>query len=132
MNRPQAYVRSMDGWWRRDPYFVRYMIREWSSAFFAIYAIILLVGVYRLSQGEAAYSTWLSALASPASILFHCVMLLFALYHTWTWFKVMPKTMPLIFVNGRKLPPLAITVGGLALALGATVVVLCLAIRGMP
>ena len=30
MNRParRPYVRPMQGWWRRDPFFMRYMLRE--------------------------------------------------------------------------------------------------------
>ena len=50
----KTYVRPMGGWWRRNPYFVRYMIREGSSVFLAIYAVILLVGLWRLTQGAAA------------------------------------------------------------------------------
>ena len=33
---------------------MRYMIREGSSVFLAIYTVILLVGLFRLTQGEAA------------------------------------------------------------------------------
>jgi len=55
MAQVKTYVRPMRGWWRRNPYFVRYMIREGSSVFLAIYALILLVGLWRLSQGQAAW-----------------------------------------------------------------------------
>ena len=54
----RSYVRPMHGWWRRDPYFKRYMIREGSSVFLASYALILLVGLLRLTQGEEAYEAW--------------------------------------------------------------------------
>ncbi|MBI2317635.1 MAG: fumarate reductase subunit C, partial [Betaproteobacteria bacterium] len=62
MSATKPYVRSMDGWWRRNPVFLRYMAREASAVFLAIYAVILLVGVFRLSQGAAAYDAWLAAL----------------------------------------------------------------------
>jgi hypothetical protein len=52
MAQVKTYVRPMGGWWRRDPYFTRYMIREASSVFLAIYAIVLLVGLLRLTQGR--------------------------------------------------------------------------------
>ena len=55
MAQVRTYVRPMAGWWRRNPYFVRYMIREGSSVFLAIYTLILLVGLYRLTQGQAAW-----------------------------------------------------------------------------
>ena len=58
MAQVKTYLRSMRGWWYRDPYFVRYMMRESTSVFVAIYAVILLVGVLRLAQGEAAYNAW--------------------------------------------------------------------------
>ena len=45
MAQVRTYVRPMAGWWRRNPYFVRYMIREGSSVFLAIYTLIL-VGLY--------------------------------------------------------------------------------------
>ena len=35
MSRRRPYVRSMDGWWRRNPYFVRYMLREGTSVLLA-------------------------------------------------------------------------------------------------
>ena len=71
MVRVKPYVRPMEGWWRRNPYFTRYMIREGSCVFLAIYTVILLVGLYRLTQGEAAWDAWREALTSTPSILFH-------------------------------------------------------------
>ena len=32
MSNRRPYVRSMDGWWKRDAYFVRYMAREVTGA----------------------------------------------------------------------------------------------------
>ena len=58
----RPYVRPMQGWWRRDPFFVRYMSREATACRRAVYAVILLVGVMRLAQGEAAWNGWLAAL----------------------------------------------------------------------
>jgi fumarate reductase subunit C len=132
MSRAKAYVRPTDGWWRKNPFFVRYMIREWSSAFLGIYALILLAGMYFLSRGEAAYSAWLQALMSPLSVVFHCVALLFACYHTWSWFEVMPKTIPSIFVNGSKLSPRLITASGIAASAAVSAIVFLLAMGVRP
>ena len=61
----RPYVRPMQGWWRRDPFFVRYMVREATALSSSlVYAIVLLVGVVRLAQGEAAWNGWLAALRS--------------------------------------------------------------------
>ena len=119
--RSRPYVRSMDGWWRRDPFFVRYMAREATAVFVVAYAVVLLVGVLRLSQGEAAFNGWLAALRSPASVACHVFLLAIFVYHTWSWFRIMPKTMPMILPDGKRLQPAMITGGGLAVA-----AVLCL------
>jgi fumarate reductase subunit C len=119
----KTYVRPMQGWWRKNPFFVRYMIRESSSVFLAIYALILLVGLLRLSQGEAAYDAWRSALIHPLSILFHWFALLIVTYHAYTWWKVAPKTAPNIRIAGREIPEMLITGGGILATLGASILV---------
>ena len=116
MSARRPYVRSMDGWWRRDPFFVRYMAREATAVFVVAYAVVLLVGVLRLSQGEAAFNGWLAALRSPASVAFHVFLLAIFVYHTWSWFRIMPKTMPMILPDGKRLQPGMITGSGLAVA----------------
>src|SRR6185295_20388682 len=95
------YVRTMQGWWRRDPFFVRYMVREATAVAVAVYTIVLTVGVVRLAQGEAAWNGWLDALKTPWAMLLHVVLLIAMVVHAKTWFEIMPKTMPMIFVGGR-------------------------------
>ena len=120
----RPYVRPMAGWWRKNPYFVEYMIHEGSAFFVAAYALVLLVGLLRLSQGEAAWNGWLLALRSPVSIAGHLLLLAAMLYHAWTWFTIMPITLPPIFVAGKRLSASAITAGGLAATVLASVVLL--------
>jgi len=127
MSARKPYIRPMDGWWRRNPFFMRYMVREASAVFLAIYAVILLVGVFRLSQGEAAYGAWLAALTGPLAIVFHWAALLAVCYHAYTWWKVMPKTMPMLHVGGRRIPEVALSAVGWAATLGLSVVVYALA-----
>lgn len=112
----RTFQRPMDGWWRRDPYFLRYMAREATAPFVAVYAVVLLVGIVRLAQGEADYEAWVESLRSPMSITLHAGLVAIFLYHTLTWFLIMPKTMPPIAIGGRKLGPLAITSAGIAVA----------------
>src|SRR5207253_1332555 len=71
----RPYVRPMAGWWRRDPFFVRYMAREATAIAVLAYAAVLTVGVVRLAQGEAAWNGWLQALRAPGSVLLHAVLL---------------------------------------------------------
>ena len=123
MAQVKTYVRPMAGWWRRNPYFVRYMIREGSSVFLAIYALVLLVGLYRITQGQAAWEGWLAAMTRPISLLFHWVALITVGYHAYTWWKVAPKTAPDLRFRGQPLPELVITGGGLAATIGASVLI---------
>jgi succinate dehydrogenase subunit C len=129
MSRRRPYVRAMDGWWRRDRFFVRYMIREATAVLVVAYAAVLLIGMIGLARGEAAYDRWLEALRSPLSVAFHVVLLLGFLYHTWSWFRIMPKTMPMIVVGGKRIEPRLITGSGLAIAAALCVVLLLVVIR---
>ena len=112
MSARKPYVRPTGGWWRKNPYYVRYMIMEFTSVIVAIYAVILLVGVWRLSQGEAPYAAWLAALRQPLSIVLHAFLLLAMCYHAYTWWKVLPKTLPLLHVGGKPVPGLLLSTAG--------------------
>jgi len=125
----RPYVRPMQGWWRRDPFFVRYMVREVTALAVLAYAVVLMVGIVRLAQGEAAWNGWLAALRSPASIAFHALLLFAFAVHAQSWFAIMPKTMPMIFVGGRRLAAATITRTGWAATVLASVVLFALAWR---
>lgn len=110
----KTYMRPMAGWWRRNPFYLWYTLREWSAFFLTGYALVLLSGLGRLVQGEAQYEAWRSSLASPAALVFHAVAFALVLYHAWTWFKVMHKTLPFVRIGGRRVPDRAIFAGGVA------------------
>jgi len=116
------YVRPMKGWWRRDPFFVRYMAREATALAVAAYAVVLAVGVFRLAQGEAAWNGWVAALGTPWSLAFHALLLVAMAVHAKSWFEIMPKTMPPMPV-----PASTITRAGWAAAFVASLVLLALA-----
>ena len=110
----RTYVRPMAGWWKGHPFFMRYMAREVTALFVAAYALVLLAGLARLSQGHDAFEQWLDGLRSPLSIAFHVLLLAIFVYHTWSWFTIMPKTMAPVVVGGKRLSNAAITGLGLA------------------
>jgi len=120
----------MDNWWMRDPFFVRYMAREFTAVFVAAYAVVLLFGLVRLSQGEAAFNGWLQYLKTPWMLVFHVIVLATFIYHTWSWFSIMPKTMPIMFVGGKRVQPGTITGTGIAAAVVACLAVLVI-VKGM-
>ena len=116
MTKRHTYVRPMQGWWRRDPFFMRYMAREATAIFVYLYGIVLVIGLVALRNGAAAFDAWLAWLRHPLGIAFQLVALAVFAYHTWSWFEIMPKTMPPVIVGGRKLAPGLITTAGLAAA----------------
>ena len=118
----RTYVRPMDGWWKRDPFFVRYMAREVTSIFVVLYAVILLVTVLRLAEGEGSYNAWLATLQGPGWLLILALLVPIFLYHTLSWFQIMPKTMAPVIVGGKKVPGTAITAAGLAASLVASLI----------
>jgi fumarate reductase subunit C len=101
--RPYIRELSKTGWWLKQPRYVRYMAREMSAAFIGVYVLVLIFGLFRLSQGEAAYAAFLAAAEGPAGLTFAVITLVVAIYHSYTWFQVTPKAMPLTF-GGKRVP----------------------------
>ena len=125
MSSVKTYVRPMAGWWRKNPFFVRYMIREASAPLFYLYALWLLAGIVALALGPAAYAAWWSVAKHPPMILLNVVVLVFAVYHTWTWFRVLPKTTPDLDVA-----PGTLITGGIVAAVVACVALFAFAWGG--
>ena len=128
VRRNPPYVRPMAGWWTRNPFFVRYMVREVTAVAVWVYALVLTFGVLRLSQGEAAWNGWLEAMKSPASIVLHLVLLLGMVLHVHSWFEIMPKTMAPIIVGGERVSASRIQRTGWTVAVVVTLLVLALAV----
>ena len=97
--RPDAsklYHRKMPAtWWLTKQSYFLFMLRELSSVFVALFLVVYLCQLYQLSQGPDAYSAFTQKLSSPGWILFHLVALLFALYHSFTWFQSSAVVLPL-------------------------------------
>lgn len=117
MNAHRPYVRPMRGWWHKNPYFVEYMVHEATAVFVALYALILLAGLLCLAAGEAAWERWIAVLASPAMLALHGVVLIAFVYHAWTWFHIMPRTLPPIFIDGKLVSSKTIVRTGLSAVL---------------
>jgi fumarate reductase subunit C len=88
------------------------------------------VGVVRLAQGEDAWNGWVAALKTPWSVLLHAVLLVSFFVHAKSWFEIMPKTMPLLFVGGQRVPGPTITRWGWIASIVASIVLLGLAAWG--
>ena len=128
----KTYVRPMGSWWLRNPFYRWYMVRELTCLFITAYAVILMWGLLRLVQGRPEFDAWRESLATPWAIGFHVVALLFVTYHAWTWFKVMPKTLPFISIAGRRLSDRTIIALGMAGAIVASALVFLAVFLGAP
>jgi fumarate reductase subunit C len=93
--KPYRRVVQKTSWFLRRPRYVRYMLREVTCVFIGAYTLVLLLGVFRLSQGQAHYDAFLDALQSPTSIALHALALVFSVYHSVTWFNLTPRAMPI-------------------------------------
>jgi succinate dehydrogenase subunit C len=104
----RPYIRKVKrSWWLGQRRYVVYMVRELTSLFVGLYCALLVVGLFRLAQGRAAWDGFLAALSSPPGVLLQLVCLAFATYHSVTWFALTPKAMPMV-VRGESLPANAI------------------------
>jgi len=94
MKPPRTYTPPMHGWWRRRPVYRNYLLRESTSVVIGLYALFLLAGLAALAIGPEAWQRWLGLLSSPIGWLLHLVAFAAFTLHAWTWFKVLPLTVP--------------------------------------
>ena len=85
---------SKTGWYFKHPRYLRYMSREVTCIFIGAFALLLLCAVERLSQGPAAYESFLVSLQGPWGIVGLTVVLAFAVHNATSWFNVTPKALP--------------------------------------
>ena len=117
IQRPGLYYPKMrTTWWLSRPGYIRFMIREVTSVFIAIFLVELLVLVHKIGQGPQAYAEMVAKLQSPGWIVFNVVALAFALYHTVTWFRL-TGVVQVVRVGERRVPP-ALVVAGAFVAWG--------------
>ena len=126
----RPYVRSMDGWWRRNPVYLRYMLREATSVFVALYALLLLYGLYTLTLGAAAFEAWLASLRHPLYLVFHLFAFAAAVLHALTWFHVAPKAMPVIYIGARRVADRSVVVAQFLIFALITALLLGVALGG--
>jgi fumarate reductase subunit C len=92
----RPYIRTVKrSWWLGRCRYVVYMVRELTSLFVGLYCALLVIGLWRMAEGRAAWDGFLAALSSPLGMLFQLICLAFATYHSVTWFALTPKAMPL-------------------------------------
>ena len=111
MTDERFYRPRVSTWWwtRKRTYFV-FVMRELSSIFVAWFVVFLLLFIWNLARGEAAYRSFVDWAGSPWVIALNVIALVFVLFHTVTWFNLTPQAMD-VRVEGHKVPAFHIIAG---------------------
>jgi fumarate reductase subunit C len=106
---PRWYRRKVSVyWWLGQWRYLKFILREISSVFVAIFVVITLVGLRALEHGPEAYARFEAWLRTPFAIGLNLVSLFFVLFHAITWFNLAPHAMA-VRVRGRRVPALVIS-----------------------
>ena len=95
-------------WWLRNLKYFLFMMRELSSVFIAAFLILYLYEFFLLSKGAGVHAAFQQSLRTPVFILFYAVSLVFAVYHSVTWFGVLGR-IQIVKIGRIKVPPALIT-----------------------
>lgn len=91
MSSPQSAFawRMPADWWLRNSRYFRYMVRELTAVFAALWVVTLLLQIPQMAGAPEGHSLWLATIRSPGWIAFSFTSFAFLLYHTATWFMSM-------------------------------------------
>ncbi len=90
-------------WWLKKPAYTWFMIRDVTSVFIAGYCIFLMVLMYKAGKAPDAFAEFYTAIKSPLSVVLQLIALVFAVYHSITFFNLTPRVM-VVFRGEEKLP----------------------------
>ena len=133
-------------WWTKNPFYIRYMVREGTAVCALFVALELILGIFLFlmcdlsapeatAENTAPYMWWVqSFIGNPIVILINLVCLVATLFHAVTWFALMPKAVRVFMnKNNTDLVPDYVTMGALYAGMaGATVVILVAAFASLP
>jgi fumarate reductase subunit C len=104
LNHPRWYRKRVSTyWWLQRWEYLRFVLREISSVFVAIFVVEMLLQIYALSLGPEAYADFESLLKNPIVIAINVISFLFVVFHSITWFNLSARAMS-IRVGGKKVP----------------------------
>ena len=124
LHHPKWHRRRMPiFWWLEKLTYSKFITRELTSFAVCYSAILLLVQIWALSQGEAAYERFLTWLRWPPALVLHVLVLSALVFHALTWLNLAPKAM-VLRVGRRRLPDAAVLIAHYLAWLAATAVIL--------
>ena len=90
-------------WWLGEWHYLKFILRELSSVFVAVFVIETLLLINALRRGPVAYTHFLHTMQNPFVILLNVIAMFFLVFHTITWFNLAPSATP-IRLGGKRLP----------------------------
>jgi fumarate reductase subunit C len=127
---PKWYRRRVSVWWWLETgSYTSFVLRELTSVFVAIFAVVMLWELRALAQGPAAYAAFLARLTTPPFLALHALAFLFVVFHSITWFNLAPKAMAVRF-RGKRVPDLVVAGLNYGAWLFLSVVVAFILLRG--
>ncbi len=101
---PRWYRRRVSVyWWLGEWHYLKFILREISSVFVAVFVIETLLLIHAVRQGSVAYEHYLQCMGNPAILLLNVISLFFVVFHTITWFNLAPSAMP-VRLGGKRVP----------------------------
>lgn len=123
MSESRIYRREMPAtWWLKKRRYFLFMMRELSSVFVAAFVLLYAYELFLLSKGPQVHGLFQESLRRPGFLLFYGVALVFAVYHTVTWFQAASK-IQVVRVGSWTMPPWMMTAGALAAWVAVSAVV---------
>jgi fumarate reductase subunit C len=116
-------------WWLKKRSYARFVLREISSVFVALFAGVTLLQVRALRAGPDDHARFVEWLRSPGVLVLQAVVFAFVLLHAFTWFHLTPKAM-VLRPFGRRVPDGAILAGSYAGFLVVSLVLAFFLLRG--
>lgn len=90
-------------WWLGEWHYLKFILRELSSVFVAVFVIETLMLISGLGRGALAYAHFLHRMQNPFVILLNVIAMFFLVFHTITWFNLAPSATP-VRLGGKRLP----------------------------
>ena len=94
-------------WWVGQRQYLKFILRELSSVFVAIFVVITLFQLRALRAGPEAYSRFLAVTRLPLFIALSVTSLFFVVFHAITWFNLPPRAI-CVRMGGRRLPDILV------------------------
>lgn len=90
-------------WWLGEWHYLKFILRELSSVFVAVFVIETLLLINALRSGPESYAHFQRWMQNPLIMVLNLVSFFFIVFHTITWFNLAPSAMP-VRLGGKRLP----------------------------